>query len=124
VALFATLSGGHEVSPTGEADAGDSNGWGSATIIIRSNTSLCYAILVTGIDTPIAAHIHAARAGQNGPIVLPLTAPSRGNPGRSSGCVTPDDADLIPGLRRNPLDFYINVHTGDFQAGAVRGQLH
>jgi hypothetical protein len=121
--LFSVLSGGNEVTAT-DPNTGDLNGWGSATIIIRSSTSLCYAILVTGIDTPSAAHIHEARAGAIGGPVQTLTAPSAGNPGRSSGCLTPADPGLISRLRANPSNFYINVHTGDFPAGAVRGQLH
>jgi hypothetical protein len=123
VTLFAVLSGGNEVSAT-DPNAGDPNGWGSATIILRNRTSLCYAILVTGIETPIAAHIHEARAGQNGPIVQSLSAPAAGNPGRSSGCLTPTDAGLIGRLRSNASNFYINVHDGEFPGGAVRGQLH
>lgn len=124
ITLFAVLSGGNEVSNTGDANVGDTNGWGSATIIIRNNTSLCYAILVTAIDTPTAAHIHEARAGQNGGAVQTLAAPNTGNPGRSSGCLTPSDTDLIRRLKANPSNFYINVHTGLLPGGAVRGQLH
>ena len=124
ITLFATLSGGHEVSPIGDASAGDPNGWGSATIIIRNSTQLCYAILVTAIAAPSVAHIHEARAGSNGGIVQNLTAPASGNPGRVTGCLTPDDADLIRRLRNNPSNFYINVHNDDFPNGAVRGQLH
>ena len=124
VVLFATLSGGHEVTPAGDASAGDTNGWGSATIMIRNSTQLCYAILVTGITAPTAAHIHEARAGANGGIAQGLTPPPSGNPGRVSGCLTPDDTDLVRRLRSNPSNFYVNVHNGDFPNGAVRGQLH
>jgi hypothetical protein len=111
---FAVLLGGNEVSNTGDANAGDPDGHGSATVIIRG-TTLCFAILVNGIDRPTAAHIHQGAAGTNGPVVVTLTAPSTGNPGTSSGCIT--------GVRAAPGAFYVNVHTARFPNGAIRGQL-
>jgi CHRD domain len=63
--LFAVLLGGNEVSPTGEADAGDKDGRGSATVII-DGPKLCFGIVVEDIDTPILAHIHRGVAGVNG----------------------------------------------------------
>ena len=67
--LFAVLLGGNEVSSSGEANAGDPDGYGSATVIIRG-TTLCFGITVDGIDKPILAHIHQAPAGLNGDIVV------------------------------------------------------
>jgi hypothetical protein len=123
VQLFAVLNGGNEVSGTGQAAAGDVNGYGSATVMIRSNSTICYSILVSAIDTPNAAHIHEAFAGTNGGIVISLTAPTTGNPGTSSGCITGLSTTLVNSMRSNPSRFYINVHTGLFPSGAIRGQL-
>jgi hypothetical protein len=120
--LFAVLLGGNEVSDTGEANAGDQDGRGSATVII-SDATVCFGIVVDGIDRPIAAHIHRAAAGVNGDIVVVLTPPSAGDPGASSGCVPVDDQALLTAIRRDPSAFYVNVHTGEFPAGAIRGQL-
>ena len=39
----------------------------------------------------------------------------------SSGCTT--DATYAPLIAANPAGFYVNVHNGDFPAGAIRGQL-
>ena len=120
--LFAVLLGGNEVSPTGEADAGDNDGRGSATVII-DGPKLCFGIVVEDIDTPILAHIHRGVAGVNGPIVVDLVPPEAGNPGASSGCVSVSDKELLEEIQNRPVGFYVNVHTERFPAGAVRGQL-
>src|SRR5512132_2587314 len=83
--LSTVLLGGNEVSSTGVANAGDPDGSGSATVLIR-DTTLCYGILVTGIDTPTLAHIHEGAAGVNGPVVVDLTPPQTGNPGGAEEC--------------------------------------
>jgi CHRD domain len=80
-------------------------------------------ILVTGIDTPTAAHIHEGAAGTNGPIQVPLDPRETGDPGESSNCVTDVDATVLEKIRQNPLGFYVNVHNDAYPDGAVRGQL-
>jgi hypothetical protein len=130
--LFAVLLGGNEVSPGGDANAGDPNAFGSATVIFRGTNTLCWAILVTSLDAPHAAHIHGARAGNNGSIRVSLEPPTNeagqnfGNPGTSSGCITDASTEFaatIRALKANPSSFYINVHSGAFPNGGVRGQL-
>jgi hypothetical protein len=124
VEFFAVLSGGNEVSDAGQAAVGDRNGSGTASVIFSGAAGqICFAILVANIDRPIAAHIHENVAGKNGPIVVPLTAPTTGNPGTSSGCVSGISAALLGRIRSNPTGFYVNVHTTAFSGGAVRGQL-
>jgi hypothetical protein len=121
---FAVLSGGNEVDDAGAAGAGDTNGRGSATILIDSDRgTVCFAIAVTAIGNPVAAHIHRASAGQNGGIVVTLAPPNAGSPGASSGCVTGVARQLLLNIQNNPSGFYVNVHTEDFGAGAIRGQL-
>ncbi len=122
--LFTVLAGGHEVSETGAANAGDPDGRGSATIVVHGGGRLCYAIVVTKIDKPVGAHIHRGLPGQSGPIVIPLDAPTRGNPGTISGCVSGVSRGLITELERESGNFYVNVHTRKYPAGAVRGNLH
>ena len=124
--LFAVLNGGNEVSAAGQARAGDLDGFGSATVTLSNITSisatLCFAILVSGIDAATAAHIHRGRSGVNGGIVVNLIAPV-GNPGRSTGCVNITNMTLVAQLRATPAEFYVNVHNGPFPNGALRGQL-
>jgi CHRD domain len=119
--LFATLLGFNEVGSDGHLGGGDLDGSGSANVLIDGGT-VCFGISVTGIDMPTAAHIHLAFRGTPGPIVVGLTAPSTGDPGASSGCVAADPA-LLQDILQNPAEYYINVHTGTFPAGALRGQL-
>jgi hypothetical protein len=119
--LFAVLSGRNEVDQNGRRGAGDPNGRGSFTAIVKGN-QLCFGITVKKIDQPILAHIHRGRPNQNGPIVVPLTPPSTGDPGASSGCVTVDPA-LARAILKHPHRYYANVHTEMFPNGAVRGQL-
>ena len=115
--LFAVLSGGNEVGPNGQAAAGDLDGTGAAMVSVVAADQLCFAILANNIDPPALAHIHQAPAGRNGPIVVNLLVPN------SAGCVPGLDPALVESIRRTPSEFYVNVHTGAFPAGAVRGQL-
>jgi hypothetical protein len=115
---LARLTGPVEVPP------GDPDGSGLATFIIDpARGQLCFSIVVDDILLPaIAAHIHVAPSGVAGPIVVPLTAP--GANGASAGCIGGLDSQLLRAIKSHPRQYYVNVHTTDFPAGAVRGQLH
>jgi hypothetical protein len=120
-ALFAVMNGRKEVSSTGQKRAGDPDGYGSFTATIDGD-QICYGITVANIDTPVAAHIHKGRRNQAGGIVLPLTAPSAGDPGSVAACTT-IVSDLAAAILKNAHKYYVNVHTAAFPDGAVRGQL-
>jgi hypothetical protein len=51
---------------------------------------------------------------------VPLTTP--GADGKSSGCA-PAARTLVSAMLAQPASYYVNVHTAEFEAGAVRGQL-
>lgn len=120
--LYATLGGDNEISATtGRKGAGDPDGAGGSNFTF-DGAQLCYGITVKNIDTPVAAHIHVGNGNENGPVVVPLTAPSAGDPGASSACATIDGA-LADAIMANPAKYYVNVHTGTFPGGAARGQL-
>jgi CHRD domain len=121
-ALFATLTGAAEIGNAGQRGAGDRDGKGAASVLV-TGSRVCFGIQVSGLDRPVAAHIHQARAGQNGAIVIPLRSPSAGNPGAVAGCVSAA-ATLRSRLKSGPGGFYVNVHTRAFPNGAIRGQLH
>ena len=112
-----TLTGAAEVP-----GPGDPNGSGTARITINvGQGEVCYALSVTGIALPATgAHIHVGEADASGGVVVGLQSP--GATGTSSGCVSAD-ADLLKQIVSNPGGYYVNVHTTEFPAGAIRGQL-
>jgi hypothetical protein len=110
-----TLSGAEEVPPA------DPDGTGFASITLNvGQSSVCWELSVSNIAPAFAAHIHAAPAGVNGPIVVPLSPPTSGS---SSGCTENVDPALIQAIIDSPERYYVNVHNAEFPGGAVRGQL-
>src|SRR3954462_9085208 len=118
--LFAILKGTNEVKSPTAPHGGDPDARGSATILVARQTNMvCFGITIRATDAPILAHIHKGAAGVNGPVVVPLTPPTTGDPGAWSGCVTADPA-LLKDIQRHPSDYYVNVHTTAFPGGAAR----
>lgn len=121
---FAVLGGGNVVSADGKAKAGDPDGSAAAAITLdRSNSRLCVIMLVQLIDKPTAAALRQGVAGVNGPVVVNLTLPAAGNPGSSTTCISGFDPAVGLHIRTRPGDFYLDVRTGPFPGGAVRGQI-
>ncbi|WP_400994185.1 CHRD domain-containing protein [Agromyces sp. GXQ0307] len=111
-------------------------------------TELDYRLIVANLDNPVAAHIHIAPAGTNGPVVAFLYGPVAAAGGQTSGVIatgTITAANLTGPLTGQPLsalvelldsgDAYVNVHTndgvsptgtgpGDLAGGEIRGQIH
>jgi hypothetical protein len=111
------LTGAEEVPGPGDPD-----GKGLARIkLLPKEELVCWSIKVVDIKLPaIGAHIHQAPRGVAGPIVVPLSNPNE--LGLASGCASVDRS-LIVAIAKAPSNFYVNVHTEDFPAGALRGQL-
>jgi hypothetical protein len=116
--LTTTLSGAEEAP-----GPGDANGRGFASLDVYNAGLVCYTLKLQAIDTPTAAHIHQASAGQAGGVVVDLRldlAERHGN--RLSYCANAAE-DVAAAIRANPSAYYVNVHNAAFPGGAVRGQL-
>jgi CHRD domain len=117
--LEAKLSGTNEM-PTADPD-------GSGTAKLRLDAAkkkVCFTIKVRNIGGVAAAHIHkGGKKVAAGSIVVPLImAPEPGT--KFTGCEKNVKKKLIRSILKHPRGYYVNVHTGDFPAGAIRGQLH
>jgi len=122
--------GGRPYSPTMTQEVtttppwqGDADGTGQALITVNlGQREICWETSASNITLPAtASHIHKAEPGIRGPIVVPLSPPGAG--GTANGCASGLDPALVKDILTNPAAYYVNVHTSDFQAGAVRGQL-
>jgi hypothetical protein len=72
---------------------------------------ICYTINVSPIKP--------APAGQSGPIMKELKAPSDSS---SEGCARLSRAKILE-IKNNPSRYYVNVHNRPFPNGALSGQL-
>ena len=113
--LSTSLSGAEEVG------GGDPDASGFARITLNEGQGeICIEATVSNTSGLVAAHIHAAPAGVNGPVVVPFTSLISGD--TISGCVDVD-SDLVKAIRKNPQEYYVNVHSTEYPGGAARGQL-
>lgn len=112
----ASLTGATEVPGPGDPDG---SGLVEISIVDEVVDQVCYEMTVSGIAPATAAHIHRGEAGESGPPVVTLEAPTSGE---VSGCASASDA-VIDAIKTYPGGYYVNVHNADFPAGAIRGQL-
>jgi hypothetical protein len=93
-------------------NAGSTTGSGTVDLYVYA-TKLCFMLMTTNVD-PTAMHIHLGAAGALGNVALNL--------GIVDGCV-----DVPVGITdralSQPTAFYVNVHSVEFDQGAVRAQL-
>ncbi|MEO0760480.1 MAG: CHRD domain-containing protein, partial [Pseudomonadota bacterium] len=72
-------------------------------------------------NPPSAIHLHAGGRGENGPIVRNFdVSPSNARSGTFSGTFELTEAEA---LALATGEYYINLHTEDFPAGELRGQI-
>ncbi|HWL90235.1 MAG TPA: CHRD domain-containing protein [Actinomycetota bacterium] len=116
------------ISLTGAAerpDPGDEDASGTARLTVNPGLrEVCWSVAVEDVDLPlVAAHIHEGTADVAGPPVIFLIPDGEIDAdGIFSGCGTVDRSRAIA-LLVTPENFYVNVHTMLFPAGAARGQL-
>jgi len=121
--LDAQLLGANEVGTDGDPD-----GSGTADITLNRGTrQVCFEITVADLDPVILGHIHQGAAGQNGRVVVDFDLTQADfivvdGTGTASGCTTVARA-LAKKIAKDSDGYYVNIHTEEFPAGALRGQL-
>ncbi|HTK99931.1 MAG TPA: CHRD domain-containing protein [Pseudomonadales bacterium] len=112
VDVSAKLAGTEEVPPV------KTMATGSAHFTVKDDMSISGSVKTEGIKG-IAAHIHDGAAGQNGGVVVPLTATG------ANEWSAPKDAKLTKAQMDKLAagDLYVNVHSDAHKDGEIRGQL-
>lgn len=107
-----TLTGDQEVPPVTTAAKGD------GVITVGEDKSVTGSVTTTGVDA-IAAHIHLAEPGKNGPPVITLVKSGEDK------WTTPPGAKLTDEQYRSfkAGHLYVNVHSPKNKGGEIRGQL-
>jgi hypothetical protein len=115
--LTATLAGVTEGENPGNPD-----GSGTASVVLDPETGeACWELMAEGIGPVTQSHIHVGAEGVSGDVVVPLDVD--GFDGTSEGCTSDVDAAVLQAVIDDPAGHYVNLHTEDFPAGAIRGQL-
>ena len=111
--FHATLNGSSETPANASTASGTATFTYNPTTYILSGTVNFTGIVAT------AAHIHIGAVGVAGSVVFPLGGASPTSPiSFTSGALTAQQqSDLMNGL------YYVNVHSANFPAGEIRGQL-
>jgi hypothetical protein len=104
--------------------AGDMDGSGTAKLSFnRAKKKVCFNIRVKKIGGVLAGHIHRGGKGVAGGIEVTLIADATSGK-HFTGCAKNVKKSLISEILRHPRGFYVNLHTGAYPGGAIRGQLH
>lgn len=125
----AMLSGGEGVPPVTTMAKGE------ATFELSKNgEKLSYKVTVSHIENVTAAHIHMGKMGKNGPPIALIQV--RGEKGKFSGTLAQGiitSKELMGSLKGKTVkdlvaeiesgNTYLNVHTGKYPNGEIRGQI-
>ncbi|HEY0686115.1 MAG TPA: CHRD domain-containing protein [Steroidobacter sp.] len=107
-----TLSGSEEVP------AVTTTASGTGTIVIKADKTVTGSVTTKDV-VGVAAHIHLAPAGKNGPPVITLTKKSDNEWSVPEGSTLTDEQYAA----YKAGNLYVNVHSAANKAGEIRGQL-
>jgi hypothetical protein len=86
--------------------------------IDEAASTFCYEVTWNDkTGEPNAGHIHRGKKGLQGPNVINFQLPDK-----PKDCLKADAA-LLKEIAADPSGFYVNIHTGMYPTGAIRGQL-
>jgi hypothetical protein len=87
-------------------------------VLSADKMKLSYRVHVFGLKGNFTAmHLHRGRAGEAGPVVYPLSAPTNGVATGEVNFNPTDETDLTT------QGLYLNIHSEPFPGGEVRGQV-
>ena len=114
------LASDSKVSLTGkeEVPAVETTATGTGTITVGADKSVSGSVTTKGVDG-VAAHIHQAPAGKNGPPIIPLEKGEGGAWNVPKGAKLTDEQ--LAAYKAGEL--YINVHSAAHKGGEIRAQL-
>lgn len=120
-----TRADGRQEVPAPGTKVGDRDGR-AGWLVQPQGKRVWFATAWKRIGAPVAAHIHRAPRGENGPVVVPFFAAGKGLPAGINGVAGSTPAPAAVGRRiwKNPKNWYVNLHTKQFPGGAIRGQLY
>lgn len=109
----ATLTPGAEVPPT------HTDGKGEAAVSLDTSThEITYDVTFAGLTDVTAAHIHGpAEVGKNAGVAVPFGTSPKSPIHGTAKLTAEQQQQLESGM------MYVNVHTKENPAGAIRGQL-
>ncbi len=107
-----TLSGDHEVPPVATSAKG------TGTITVDKDRSVRGSVTTSGVQG-VAAHIHRAATGKNGPPIITLTKASENAWSVPEGTKLTDEQFAA----YEAGELYINVHSAANKPGEIRGQI-
>ena len=100
---------------------GDPDGSGTLKLSINlERRQVCYDFSLSGLDTPMMAHIHRGLPHHVGPSVVTLFTGMGSD--ELAKCIPWTNTRLAE-IVAQPSNFYVNVYTTEFPDGALRGQL-
>jgi len=105
-----------------QPDPADPDGKGTATLRLRQGEGqVCYTLNVQNLGVSTGAAIYKGNADAVGLPYVTLGTP--GSAGAATGCAKVPARAIVTDLLENPSAYYLNIRTGEFTNGAIRGQL-